>query len=72
MKENSNVIRTTISIEKDIFNLFQDQSKNLGFNNIATFIKYLMKKEIIENNLIDDAESKIFRKIILRSYYHGK
>ena len=71
MKENSNVIRTTISIEKDIFKLFQEQSKNLGFNNIATFIKYLMKKEIIENNLIDDAESKIFRKIILRSY-HGK
>lgn len=70
MKENSNVIRTTISIEKDIFKLFQEQSKNLGFNNIATFIKYLMKREIIENNLIDDAESKIYRKII-RSY-HGK
>ena len=71
MKENSNVIRTTICIEKDILKLFQEQSKNLGFNNITSFIKYLMKKEIIENNLIDDAESRIFRKIILRSY-HGK
>lgn len=71
MKENSNVIRTTISIEKDIFKLFQEQSKNLGFNSIATFIKYLMKKEIIENNLIDDAESKIYRRIILKAY-HGK
>ena len=71
MKENSNVIRTTISIEKDIFKLFQEQSKNLGFNSIATFIKYLMKKEIIENNLIDDDESKIYRKIILKAY-HGK
>ena len=69
MKENSNVIRTTICIEKDILKLFQEQSKNLGFNNITSFIKYLMKKEIIENNLIDDAESKIFRNIILRSYY---